>query len=104
MQIIEKEKIKSEFKDEIDKLKIDCIALENNLAQYNINLRDEIKALGNSKDDLINKRIKEFETEINNIADAFQKLEDKQFKKNGTFKEGVESDKRFYNDYHKKIN
>lgn len=104
--LAEKEGIKKEFCDELDKMRLEYDAIREEIKGYYVQLREEIKSLGSSKDDLISKRISKFGEEINKIIAIYQDLEDKQnskFKKDFKDKGILESDKHFYYDYRKKL-
>jgi len=104
--IEEKGDIKKEFVESLDTMQAECDTIRNEIKGYYNQLRQEIKSLGTSKEDLITKRIEKFETEINKMVGIYQKVERDQntkFKTDFDNRSIEEKDKKFYYDYRSKL-
>jgi hypothetical protein len=102
----EKIEIKKEFEKELDKLRVEFDLIAKEINSYYVSLRKEVKALGESKEGLIQKRINEFEKEISRIIQIYQDIERKQndkFKSDFDKRNLQDSEKKFYYDYRAKL-
>ncbi len=104
--IADKSEIMNEFKDNLVKIDQEYEKTVQEISQSYEQLRTEIKNLGSDKKGMIQKRIEEFEAEINKIVSVYQNLEttqNKKLKQDFDNKNLNQKDKQFYYDYREKL-
>lgn len=105
-QLDEKTAIKGEFSEELDKMEEECEAIRSEITAHYTDLKQEIKQLGTSKEDLISKRLEKFDSEITKLTEIYQNLERKQNEKHKQDFENrsiQNSDRQFYYDCREKL-